>query len=109
MQIKAIHVHPNYNISSFDSDIALLHLSDPADLTNKVKPVCLASEPNVYSPNKNYVITGWGRTENGTMAESLKMAKLNVPTDDECRRQITRNGTGGSRHTDLSVYPYKCM
>ncbi|XP_041347779.1 limulus clotting factor C-like isoform X2 [Gigantopelta aegis] len=101
-EIKKIYRHPNYNSGNYDSDIALLRLKKPADLTNKVKPVCLLSKPNIDSQSKNYVITGWGKTENEnrSMAESLRMATLNIPNDEECRKQIMRNGTGDYKVTE---------
>ena len=53
--------HPNYNRRlSWRNDVALLKLSSPAQYTDRVSPVCLASS-SLSLPSR-CVVTGWGRT-----------------------------------------------
>lgn len=40
-RVKAIHQHENFNIFSFDNDIALLKMNKPVRYGPKVQPACL--------------------------------------------------------------------
>nr|BAR45632.1 limulus clotting factor C-like [Ammothea sp. RS-2014] len=82
--IEEIHVHPNYDYIQYDSDIALMKISTSADLTARVRPVCLptftSSDQNLVK-GKIGVVTGWGKLEDDTYAEELQQAKVPfVPT-----------------------------
>lgn len=53
--------HPDWNPNTFNSDITLLRLSSPAQLSSSVSPICLAPA-NLNLPNNlQCVTTGWGR------------------------------------------------
>ena len=67
---SAIYVHPNYTgVPSFtdrtqEMNIALLKLSEPFDITDYVRPVCVP--PNNYTSffggGVAATVTGWGST-----------------------------------------------
>ncbi|XP_072429038.1 vitamin K-dependent protein C-like [Chiloscyllium punctatum] len=62
--VNKVYVHPSFNLSNMDSDIALLRLSEVAVFTDYIIPVCLPTkemaERKLLIANKNVVITGWG-------------------------------------------------
>ncbi|XP_064604948.1 clotting factor C-like [Liolophura sinensis] len=96
--ISRIEVHPNYNPSALDSDLALVKLSVPAVLTKRVMPICLPEtmaeglslSEELLKPGKLITVTGWGETENGTDAEVLLITGLRNINNTDCeQRYIT--------------------
>jgi secreted trypsin-like serine protease len=80
-----IHIHPKYkndNKNGPVNDIAVLQFETNFTFSDKVSPVCMPranDHKNLY--NKNVVTTGWGRTQDGQLADRLKQANLKVITD----------------------------
>ena len=57
--VKQVSVHPGYNPTNFDSDMALLHLDERVRYDQHVGPICLEDE---YSgASQDCVTTGWGK------------------------------------------------
>lgn len=94
--------HPDFNSSTFDSDIGLI-MFPAIRFTDRVQPICLPSfestARNLMTGGKGYV-TGWGLTEHSLPADRLLLAQLPYLNNDEClaayRRQevnlpISRN------------------
>ena len=52
--------HPDYNEKTKANDVALLELSSPVELTNHIRPVCLAEGESVFPDGLSCWITGWG-------------------------------------------------
>lgn len=50
-QVAEILVHPAYNSSNYQSDLALLILSSPVQFTKYVRPVCLWDKTEVDLEN----------------------------------------------------------
>lgn len=55
--------HPQYNAQTDVNDIALIKLSSPATLNDRVSPVCLAASSEVFNGGERCVTTGWGYTD----------------------------------------------
>ncbi|KAH3820093.1 hypothetical protein DPMN_121837, partial [Dreissena polymorpha] len=52
-RVKFIYIHPQYNKTApFDSDIALLELSEPVEYSLNIRPICVQS----YSKTEKYMI-----------------------------------------------------
>ncbi|XP_021913624.1 serine protease gd-like, partial [Zootermopsis nevadensis] len=86
-QVVKILVHPAYNNSNYQSDLALLILSSPVKFTTNVRPVCLwdkkeADLENVV--NKEGTVIGWGYDETGQITEELKMSKMPIVSQQVC-------------------------
>jgi hypothetical protein len=68
ISVDIIHVHPSYNSSTQENDIALLHLSSPLQFNNNVMPIEYANNCNTnasdYTPGNNVYLSGWGITCN---------------------------------------------
>ncbi|CAN7937521.1 unnamed protein product [Ixodes hexagonus] len=86
---QEIHVHEDFDPIRFDSDIALVLLDRPVELTSRVQPVCLptdrSTQTNVVDGHLG-VVTGWGQTENRSYADALREAVVPVVSAKECER-----------------------
>ncbi|XP_072035616.1 mannan-binding lectin serine protease 1-like [Amphiura filiformis] len=70
---------PDYDLELYDADIALLHLSQPVQLTERIRPICLpgtlddeevSSSVNDEDDNDIGIIIGWGRLHEFNVASS---------------------------------------
>ncbi|EEC00137.1 proclotting enzyme precursor, putative [Ixodes scapularis] len=86
---QEIHVHEDFDPVRFDSDIALVLLDRPVELTSRVQPVCLPTErstqTNIVDGHLG-IVTGWGQTENRSYADALREAVVPVVSAKECER-----------------------
>lgn len=100
MKVSKVFMHPQYNHSTTDSDIALLRLLSPATLDRYAIPVCLPPANGTFGRTLGAIrmstVSGWGRlTESGP--PSVVLQRLEVPrvSLDECRAKsglkVTRN------------------
>jgi len=77
ISISKIVMHSNYNPSTIDYDIALLHTSADIPLSTNVKAVSLpSSEP---SAGTNVLVAGWGTTRQGASTLPTNLQKVTVP------------------------------
>lgn len=74
------------------ADIALLKLSSPATITDKVIPACLPPADYVVADRTVCYITGWGETQGTFGAGLLKEAQLPVIENKVCNRYEYLNG-----------------
>lgn len=91
--IKRIAIHPNYNNSTLDYDIALLELDTPLILNSKVASITLAgnSDDALYNAGTVLTVSGWGHTTYGGSA-ATRLQKVNVPVVSS----VTCDGAYGS-------------
>ncbi|KAK4877878.1 hypothetical protein RN001_010384 [Aquatica leii] len=89
-QLKTVFkkfVHPGYNNPRFDNDVSVLVLSEPLDLNNKVQVVQLATSDDV--PDGAYAtVTGWGHTENYTLATTLQQLQSPKNSNADCKQHF---------------------
>jgi len=62
-QIVEHVIHPDYNPPSLYNDIALFRLERNVVFSEKVRPICLNTDPS-FTPLKQ-IATGWGRISTG--------------------------------------------
>nr|XP_061805640.1 serine protease 27-like [Nerophis lumbriciformis] len=91
-------LHPNYNPSTFDNDVALLRLASPVTFNNFIRPVCLADTASTFFTGTDSWVTGWGRiTEGGALPNDLMEVEVPVIGNRQCNcdynpsSQITEN------------------
>lgn len=68
-QISNVYIHPEYDVSTYKNDIAVGKFSDPAQITDYVRPICLWMESNelgsvLHKTGKGIVFSDysrWGR------------------------------------------------
>ncbi len=63
--VTTIIVHPSYDRTTNNNDIALLRLSATVTFNDYIKPVCLAAQNSIFSSGTNSWITGWGDVQSG--------------------------------------------
>lgn len=62
--VSEIIVHPDWNETLFNNDIALMKLSTPVTFTDYIRPICLAkSSSQIHNATLCYA-TGWGKLSN---------------------------------------------
>ena len=82
--------HPNYNDNTTDNDLALLELSQPATLNNRVAIIPYVISPGddaLFAAGVNSVVTGWGATsEGGSSPAILQEVTVPIVSQDICRQ-----------------------
>ncbi|XP_017336011.1 serine protease 27 [Ictalurus punctatus] len=58
--VKEVILHPNYNSTTKNNDIALLRLHSSVTFSDYVRPVCLAGQGSLFPDDAMSWITGWG-------------------------------------------------
>ncbi|XP_074697747.1 ovochymase-2 isoform X3 [Strix aluco] len=76
--VKQYIIHPSFNKTTMDSDIALLQLAEPLEFNPYVGPVCLPAKEEAVQPSRVCVITGWGAHE-ADREKGRKLHQLEVP------------------------------
>ncbi|XP_072024525.1 ovochymase-like [Amphiura filiformis] len=86
--VETVVINPNFDVNTYDSDIALIKFRQPITYTDYISPLCLPNEIQEQAlviPGKEGVITGWGRE--GDFAPSsrdLKRVRLSIVDQQEC-------------------------
>jgi secreted trypsin-like serine protease len=85
-------VHPSYNSSTFENDVALLELSTPLVLSSARRTAAIPlltpadRAAGLSAPGAMTIISGWGdTTEGGSLPDVLQFAEVPVVSDDEAR------------------------
>uniref|UniRef100_G1MGT5 Proteasome 20S subunit beta 10 n=1 Tax=Ailuropoda melanoleuca TaxID=9646 RepID=G1MGT5_AILME len=95
---KAI-THPSWNPTTLNNDLTLLKLASPAQYTNRISPVCLASPDEALPAGLKCATTGWGRLSGVGNATPARLQQVALPlvTVNQCRQYW------GSRITDSMI------
>ncbi|XP_041086183.1 transmembrane protease serine 9-like [Polyodon spathula] len=92
--LRRIILHPRYNSTSMDLDVALVELSAPAPPDITILPVCLPSPWHRFPERTECFISGWGTTEEGgSPAKSLQTASIDIISQSECRQSYANGLT----------------
>lgn len=96
--IRSIHIHDNFDIVSYDSDIAVLRLDRPVYYGPKVQPACLPDAKHDFYDGAMTMVAGWGRIgETLPTSSVLRSVVLPVWSQNQCelseygRDRITNN------------------
>ncbi|XP_055515419.1 proproteinase E-like [Leucoraja erinacea] len=84
-----IFVHPQWNPSCLacGNDIALIKLTKPATLSDKVKPACIPPAGEIFENGFPCIVTGWGRLyTGGPTAAELQQALLPIVDHQTCKQ-----------------------
>ncbi|XP_061100017.1 serine protease 56 [Conger conger] len=91
MRVNRIITHPKFNPKTFNNDIALVELTSPVVLSDRVSPVCLPSgqEPPVGTP---CLVAGWGSMyEDGPPADKVMEAKVPLLPQNTCKNTLGKD------------------
>lgn len=61
VNVTRIIVHPDYNNTLLNNDIALMKLGSNVTYTNYIRPICLASNSSQFHNSTSCWSTGWGQ------------------------------------------------
>ncbi|NXI29357.1 ST14 protein, partial [Sterrhoptilus dennistouni] len=85
--IIRIIVHPQYDQSISDYDIALLEMEKPVLFSELVQPICLPSTSRVFLYGTVCYVTGWGAIkENSHLAKTLQEARVRMINQSVCNK-----------------------
>uniref|UniRef100_A0A8C4UEP1 Peptidase S1 domain-containing protein n=1 Tax=Falco tinnunculus TaxID=100819 RepID=A0A8C4UEP1_FALTI len=84
--IKRIIVHPQYDQSISDYDIALLEMEMPVLFSELVQPICLPSTSRVFVYGTVCYVTGWGHTHFHAHGSSLQEARVRIINQSVCNK-----------------------
>jgi hypothetical protein len=96
--VKRAVIHPGWDSSTFENDIALLELVsdaivDPKDIyeRERVTPLCLPNEQTCFDKRTPCVVTGWGVYDSKTYARhsELQEVAVRLMPKDECTKHKT--------------------
>ncbi|HYF66250.1 MAG TPA: trypsin-like serine protease [Herpetosiphonaceae bacterium] len=93
--VSQIIIHPNYNTSNSDSDIALIKLASPATLNSRVGlvPMVTSSDSALFAVGVNATVTGWGTTSSGGSSPAkLRQVAVPIVSNATCNASISYNG-----------------
>ncbi|KAK2857214.1 hypothetical protein Q5P01_005949 [Channa striata] len=96
--VAKVLIHPGYNQSSSDSDLALLKLLFPVKLGRHAVPICLPAQNSTFSRTvatiRHSTVSGWGRlAQFGPPARVLQRLELPRVPLQECRLHTKLNIT----------------
>ncbi|KAM9219673.1 suppressor of tumorigenicity 14 protein [Dugong dugon] len=84
-KLKRIIRHPSFNDFTYDYDLALLELEQPAEYSSVVRPICLPDATHVFPAGKAIWVTGWGHTqEGGSSALILQKGEIRIINQTTC-------------------------
>lgn len=63
--IHRVIIHPAFNGTNMDHDVALLELAVPAPMSYTIQSVCLPSPVHRFLKSAECYITGWGSMREG--------------------------------------------
>ncbi|KAL6422453.1 hypothetical protein ACFW04_010628 [Cataglyphis niger] len=88
--VSVVIRHKNFDMNSYNHDVALLKLRKSVKFSKKVRPICLP-QPGYDPAGKEGTVVGWGRTSEGGMLPG-KVQEVQVPIYSltQCRKMKYR-------------------
>ncbi|WP_131505594.1 serine protease [Limimaricola cinnabarinus] len=88
--VTAIHVHPDWNPTTFDNDAALIQLASDATMG---EPVEMQTTDEQLPVGPRVRVTGWGATSmGGPGSDDLLFAEVPVITNEVCNEPASYDG-----------------
>ncbi|XP_016371391.1 serine protease 27-like [Sinocyclocheilus rhinocerous] len=85
--VTTIIVHPSYDRTTNNNDIAVLRLSARVTFNDYIRPVCLAAQSSIFIFGTSSWITGWGSVQSGVSLPApgiLQETMVPVVANDRC-------------------------
>ena len=90
-------LHPTYEtLDLMGSDVAVLTLTSPVQYSDKVKPICLPSNPGQNYEGKVAVASGFGADKHHKAQDNLMETNVTVISEEDCFNNIKGGSTGSS-------------
>uniref|UniRef100_A0A3Q3XNB7 Peptidase S1 domain-containing protein n=1 Tax=Mola mola TaxID=94237 RepID=A0A3Q3XNB7_MOLML len=85
--IQRVIIHPDFNSTNMDHDVALLELAVPAPMSYTIQSICLPSPVHQFLETADCYITGWGSMrEGGSLTNLLQKAAVNIIDQADCQQ-----------------------
>ncbi|KAJ3598877.1 hypothetical protein NHX12_032840 [Muraenolepis orangiensis] len=85
-----IVLHPAFNGTSMDHDVALLELAVPAPRSYTIQSVCLPSPVHHFLKTAECYVAGWGSMkEGGSLTNLLQKAAVNIIEGADCLKSYS--------------------
>lgn len=90
-RIERVILHPGYNITSLENDIALVIVNDgtaakgPVVFNAHTRPACLADPAHSYTVGSTCYLPGWGSTRQTGNEEVMNQVDLPILADTVCQ------------------------
>ncbi|KAK6020756.1 trypsin, partial [Ostertagia ostertagi] len=109
--VSAIYVHPSYNVSTNENDVALLYLSAPLSFNNDVMPVEYANMCNTttadITPPTSALLSGWGLTCNSCgVSQFLNAVTMPLTTQTNAMSINTGYNPGFTANISANMLPF---
>ncbi|XP_066219332.1 transmembrane protease serine 12 [Saccopteryx leptura] len=91
IKVKAIIIHPHFNLETYENDIALFHLKEAVRYNDYIQPICLPFNVSQnLDRNTKCIIGGWGRTEEeGSITSMLQEAEVHYISRNICNSEMS--------------------
>ncbi|KAL3047815.1 hypothetical protein OYC64_021894 [Pagothenia borchgrevinki] len=85
--IQRVVIHPAFNGSTMDHDVALLELVVPAPMSYTIQSACLPSPVHHFPKEAECYVTGWGSMrEGGSLTNMLQKAAVSIIEQADCKQ-----------------------
>ena len=97
-------VHPTWETHDMlGSDVAVLTLTSPVQYSDKVKPICLPSNPGQNYVGKVAVASGFGLDKYFNPTYDLMETNVSVISEEDCFKNIKDEVTGSAAKWNMSI------
>uniref|UniRef100_A0A8C5E4E9 Peptidase S1 domain-containing protein n=1 Tax=Gouania willdenowi TaxID=441366 RepID=A0A8C5E4E9_GOUWI len=86
-EVSQIILHPDYDNTPSNNDIALIQMSSTVTFTDYIRPVCLAAQDSVFEAGLIVWVTGWGTIRTGVslpFPQTLQEVDVPIVSNAEC-------------------------
>ncbi|XP_037714133.1 serine protease grass-like [Drosophila subpulchrella] len=80
--------HPQFSLSKYKYDIALLRMAQEVSFSDYIRPICLLVNQKVQLTNPNFKLTGWGYTNDGEVSRILLTTNLQIADLSYCNQKF---------------------
>ena len=97
-------VHPTWETQDMlGADVAVLTLTSPVQYSDKVKPICLPSNPGQNYVGKVAVASGFGVDKHHQLQDNLMETNVTVISEEDCFNNVKDEMTGGASKWNMSI------
>ena len=97
-------LHPTWETQDLmGSDLAVLTLTSPVQYSDKVKPICLPSNPGQNYVGKVAVASGFGADKHHQLQDNLMETNVTVISEEDCFNNVKDEITGGASKWNMSI------